>query len=151
MLEELSEYDGKAVIWCAYSRDVDKVTEALAKEYGRVSIARFWGGNAATREAEEAVFKTDPLCRFMVATAAAGGRGRTWDMADLNIFHSNSDNLEHRLQAEERPQNVGKIRSVSYVDLVCRGTVEEKFIASLRAKIDLATAVMGDDPMTWLI
>jgi SNF2 family DNA or RNA helicase len=151
LLEELEEYDGKAIIWCAYTRDVEKVSAALRKAYGTDSVARFYGGNNSSREQEEEAFKTSSSCRWMVATAAAGGRGRTWDMADLSIFHSNSDNLEHRLQAEERPKNVGKTRSVSYVDLIVPNTVETKIIKSLREKIDLSTAVMQGDPMDWLV
>ena len=44
----------------------------------------------------------------MVATAAAGGRGRTWDVADTVIYYSNTFSLEHRMQSEERTQAVGK-------------------------------------------
>ena len=108
MLDILENIDGKAIIWAAYGANVRRITAALEKEYGPGSVARFWGGNADTREAEEAAFKTNPNCRFMVATAAAGGRGRTWDVADTMIYYSNTFSLEHRMQSEERTQAVGK-------------------------------------------
>jgi hypothetical protein len=49
LLELLEDYSGKAVIWCSYDYSVNKVTQALRKEYGEGSVARFWGGNTATR------------------------------------------------------------------------------------------------------
>jgi SNF2 family DNA or RNA helicase len=151
LLELLEEYPEttKAVIWCSYDADVRKVTKALTEKYGTVS--RFWGGNMATREEEERQFKTDPARRFMVATPAAGGRGKTWDMADLNVYYSSTPNLEHRFQSEERTQIKGKSNSVAYVDLMCRGSVEEKIVQALRAKIDISTTINGDNYRSWLI
>lgn len=151
LLELLDDYAGKAVIWCSYDYSVRKVSEALRKEYGTESTARFWGGNLDTREDEEALFKTAPYCRFMVATPGAGGRGRTWDMADLTVYYSSTNNLEHRDQSEQRVQGVEKQRGCDYVDLVCPGTVEEKIIHALRAKIDMATIINGDNFKEWLI
>lgn len=151
LLELLEEHDGKAVVWCSYDYSVQKVSAALRKEYGEDSVARFWGGNKSGREAEEVRFKTDPRCRFMVATAAAGGRGREWSAADLVVYYSNTMDLEHRSQSEERTQAIGKSRSVLYVDLVARETVDEKIIRGLRDKIDLAATITGDDYQEWLV
>lgn len=151
LLGVLAEYDGKAIIWVSYDRDIGKVVAALEDEYGPGCVARFWGGNRPTREDEEARFKADPQCRFLVATAAAGGRGRTWSMADLAVFYSNDFDLEHRMQAEERTEGVDKFTGATRVDLVARGTVDEKIIQALRNKIDLASAVTGDAWRQWLV
>jgi len=151
VLEIMEDYDGKAVVWCSYDYDVRKVADTLREEYGQGSVARFWGGNPASREAEERQFKSDPACRFMVATPDAGGRGRTWDMANLVVYFSNRDNLEFRDQSEQRAQNVGKSVGVDYVDLVCPGTVDEPILGALRKKIDLSALITGDDWRRWVI
>jgi len=151
LVQLLSDYDGKAIVWCSYDADVRKVSVKLTEAFGDGSVARFWGGNRDTREAEEKFFKTTDECRFMVATQAAGGRGRTWDAADLVCYYSSTDNLDHRAQSEDRPKNVGKTRPVAYVDLRCPGTVEDKIIGCLRKKIDLASVVSGDDFRRWLV
>lgn len=151
LLELLEEYHGKAVIWCSYDYNVQKVTEALRKEYGPQSVARFWGGNANGREEEEREFQSNPECRFMVATPAAGGRGRTWHVADLVVYFSNTDNLEHRDQSEQRVMGINKERQVDFIDLICPGTVEEKIIHALRSKINMAGAINGDNYKEWLI
>lgn len=155
LLDLLEEHDGKAIIWCSYDYNVRKVAEALHKRYddtlGPNCVARFWGGNRDTREDEEAMFKTDPRCRFMVATASAGGRGRTWDVADLTIYYSSTNDLEKRSQSEERPKAVGKTTSVLNIDLQVPGTVEEKFIYALRNKINLASIINQDNYREWLV
>jgi hypothetical protein len=161
VLDILDDYSGKAVIWCSYDADIRKVSAAIAEEYTTEDpetgekkpgkVARFWGGNVRTREEEERMFQADPECRWMVATPDAGGRGRTWDAADLVIFYSSKNNLEHRDQAESRTQNVGKARGVDYIDLICPGTVDGAIIKALRDKIDMASAITGSDWRQWLI
>jgi len=151
LLQVLEGYGGKAIIWVAYDRDVYKLTKVLSEIYGSASVARFWGGNPDTRESEEAAFKDDPNCRFMIATASAGGRGRTWAGADLMIYYSNTFSLEHRMQSEERAQLVGKKVSVGYVDLVVRESVEEKILHALRSKMSLSDAILSDGWREWVV
>ena len=151
LLDLLEEHDGKSIIWCSYDLDVRKVSEAIAKHFKTKKVARFWGGNRASREDEEKMFLNDPECRHIVATAAAGGRGRTWTVADLVVYYSNSPDLEHRSQSEERAQGVDKIKSVAYVDLIARGTVDERMIKALRNKISMAATITGDNYKEWLI
>lgn len=150
LISLLEEYDGKAIIWCSYDADVRRVSEALRSHFD-CPVARFWGGNRGSREVEEKQFLNDPDCRFIVATAAAGGRGRTWMNADLTVYYSNTNDLEHRSQSEERAQGVGKTRPVTYVDLVASGTVDEKIIRALREKINMASVINGDNYRDWLI
>jgi SNF2 family DNA or RNA helicase len=174
LMELLEDFKGKAVIWASYDADVRKIAEAIASEYdeslvlgydeeGRPRrsgaepsfpnncVARFWGGNPSTREEEERRFKLDPKCRFMVATPAAGGWGRTWDVADLVVYYSSTNNLEHREQSEQRVQGVDKKRQVDYVDLIASGTIEGKILAALRKKMDLAATITGDDWKEWIV
>lgn len=151
LMELLEDFSAKAIIWCSYDADIRKVSAALKEEYGGEAVARFWGGNQSTREDEEKAFLNLPLCRFMVATPSAGGRGRTWSNADLVIYYSNTDNLEHRDQSEQRAQGMNKERQVDYVDLLVPGTVDEKIIHALRNKINMAATINGDTYREWLI
>jgi hypothetical protein len=150
LLDVLEDYGGKAVVWCAYDPSVRRVIARLKKEYGEGSTAGFWGGNLATREEEERRFKGDPACRFMVATAAAGSRGREWSCADLTVYHSNTPNLEHRDQSEARVEAMGKVDPRLCIDLRAPGTVDDRIIKNLRDKIDMAATLQGDGYRDWL-
>lgn len=150
ILDEIDGYAGKAVVWCAYRRCVEKMSTALRKRYGDDSVSCFWGGNAATREAEEVLFKEGPA-RFMVATPDAGGYARDWSVADLVLYHSQRNNLDHRQQSEDRAKAYMKMRGIRYGDARIAGTVEDRIIAALRDKIDLAAEINGDEWREWLV
>jgi SNF2 family DNA or RNA helicase len=151
LLEITEEHEGKTIIWCCYDYNIRQISAALEKRYGVGSVARFWGGNINTREEEEKRFLNEAQCDYMVSTQSAGGRGRPWSIADLCIYHSSTNNLEHRSQSEERDQAVDKVRSVLSIDLVATGTVDERIIEALSKKIDLATVITGDNYKEWLI
>jgi len=151
LMELLEDYAGKAIIWCSYDIDVRKISDALMKEYGEKSVARFWGGNVKTREAEAKAFKTKPECRFIIATPEAGGKGQTWDMADLVIYYSSKDNLEHRDQSEQRPMGRDKTKGVDIVDLITPNTVEGKILEALRKKMNMSSLINGDQWRDWIV
>lgn len=151
LVKMLADYDGKAIVWCSYDYNVRRVSAALADEYGAESVARFWGGNVREREADEVRFKTDPRCAYMVATPDAGKYGRDWSVADWCIYYSSRNNLDHRVQSEGRPLADGKTRPIAYDDMRVRGTVEDKIIAALRDKIDMAAVIDGDGWREWLV
>lgn len=151
ILDVLEEHEGKAVIWTTYQHELRKIADALRDEYGPEAVALFYGGNRSTRGADERRFLSDAECRFMVSTQAAGGFGNTWTVADLEIYAANSYDLELREQSEDRLHRRGQTRKVTIVDLIARGTVEEKIIKVLRQKIDLASIVTGDSYREWLV
>lgn len=151
LLELLEEYDGKAIVWCSYNHSVARVAAALAKRYGEDSVATFSGLNASTREEDDRRFRTNPKTRWMVATAGSGGMGRRWDVANLVVYYSSTNNLEHRYQSEERARDMTKRVPITYVDLIAPGTVDEVIIRALRKKINMSAAITGDNYREWLI
>jgi SNF2 family DNA or RNA helicase len=152
LIEILEEHDGKAIIWVAYDYTVRRLRETLAAEFEDENIvAAYWGGNKSTRDAEETRFKTDPRCRFMISTEGSGGIGNNWTVANLVVYFSNTYDLELRAQSEDRAHRMGQVNKVTYVDLVARGTVDEKILYALRKKINLATAITGENYKEWVI
>jgi SNF2 family DNA or RNA helicase len=67
------------------------------------------------------------------------------------IYAANSYDLEHRYQSEDRTHRRGQRNVVTYIDLIARGTVEEKIVKSLRKKLDLAKIITGANYEDWLI
>lgn len=141
--------DRKFVIWTRFRPDVERIVAALSEKYPALEIAQFHGGNAKTRHLDSERFQKDPRCQFMVATYA-GGHGNTWTASDFCIYYSNDFDLELRLQSEDRLHRGGQKNVVTYVDLVARGTVDEKIIDALRKKIVLAASITGDEARAWL-
>jgi hypothetical protein len=150
MIEVLDECEGKIIIWAEYLYSIHQIVEALEKEYGKESVATFSGANKATRGQDERRFLSDPMCRFMVASYA-GSLGNTWINANTVVYFANTYDLEKRMQSEDRSHRDGLRHSVTYVDLMAMGTVDEKIVKALRNKIDMATAITGEGWKRWLI
>lgn len=142
----LEETDGKVIIWATYRRNIQDIAEAIAKVYGDNSVATYYGGTSSDDRAEALRrFEdlADPL-RFMVGNPSVGGYGTTMVAAGTVVYYSNSYDLEKRLQSEDRAHRIGQTKSVTYVDLVTRGTVDEKIITALLNKKGIASQILGD-------
>jgi SNF2 family DNA or RNA helicase len=158
LLETVEEAPGKVIVWSRYRRCIADVVAALTKAYGLRSVVEYHGGtSAAERAAAVARFQGtgetphDPECRFIVSNPQVGGFGNTWTRGTTEVFYANSYDLELRVQAEDRPHRAGQTESVTIVDLVAPGTVDEKILKALREKINLASAVLGEAYREWLI
>lgn len=151
LMAVLAEHSGKAIIWCPWRAPLEKIVRRLTLDYGSQSVAQFHGGNKSKRHLEESRFLGDPECLFMVATQGAGMRGNTWVVADLAVYYANNYDLEQRDQSEDRFHRVGQTRRVTVMDLMAPGTVDEKIVKNLRAKIDLATMINQEGYREWLI
>lgn len=152
LLETLEDHSGKAIIWTPFQQSLKKAAAMLEEEYGPGSTALFYGGNRNTRHEDERRFLSDPRCRFMLSTPAAGGVGNTWNVATLRVYLGNSHDLEHRLQSEKRNYRGGQTQHVTSVDLTWPEVpVTTRKLVGLRKKMDVAAVIQGDPMRSWLI
>lgn len=151
LMEILEERSGKTIIWANYRHNIAEITNRLAREYGEGSYAEYHGGQNLD-ESQEAIrrFREDPDCEFFVATQSKGGYGITLVEANFVVYFSNNYDLEKRLQSEDRTHRSGQTKSVTYVDIVAPGTVDQKIIDALRDKKNIADLVTGDGAREWL-
>ena len=87
----------------------------------------------------------DSDLQFLVSNVQTGGYGITLTQASNVVYYSNNYDLEKRLQSEDRAHRIGQTNKVTYIDLVAKGTVDEKIVKALRNKLDLAQEVLGDE------
>lgn len=144
----LDEDCGPAILWCSYRADVDRVVRHL-RDRGLRVVRHDGSTSVADRDAAVDLFQGGQADVF-VGTPATGGYGVTLTRARTVVYFSNSYNLEHRLQSEDRPHRIGLDHSVTYIDLVARGTVDERFVANHRAKIDMSEVIMQGGPQALL-
>jgi SNF2 family DNA or RNA helicase len=152
LMECLEETDGKAIIWATYREDIKKIVVALKKAYGEASTVEYHGGvDAGVRQDHIAQFQdVKGPTRFFVGNAQTGGYGITLTAANTVIYFSNSYDLEKRLQSEDRAHRIGQTGSVTYVDLVAEGTIDERIIKALHQKVNIANEIMGEDLKDWI-
>jgi len=151
LMNILEETEGKAIIWANYQRDITQITDNIEKEYGPGSVVDYYGLTPQEdRQDNIRKFQSDPKCRFMVGTPSTGGYGITLTAANTVIYYSNGYDLEKRLQSEDRAHRIGQKKNVTYIDIICEDTVDEKIVKALRDKINVASEVLGEELRDWI-
>ena len=152
LLDLLEEMEGKVIIWANYIYDIEQIVKTIGQEYGEDSIVQYYGAiESKTRQTNIEKFQ-DPKSkvRFFVGNPQTGGYGITLTTASNVIYYSNGYDLEKRLQSEDRAHRIGQKQSVTYVDLIAKDTVDEKIVKALRKKINIASAIMGEELKEWI-
>ena len=147
----LDEVEGKAIIWAHYQYDVKEIVKAIIKEHGEDSIVTYYGLTPQDeRQNNIKKFQSDPKCRFLVGTPSTGGYGLTLTAASTMIYYSNGYDLEKRQQSEARIDRIGQEKPMTYIDIICEDTVDERIVKALRKKINIATEIMGEQLKDWI-
>jgi len=147
LLNILQEVQGKTIIWANYQYDIKRILKTLQEITGTESVATYYG-ETPDEERQEIIRRfQDPnsQLQYLVSNTQTGGYGITLTEASNVIYYSNNYDLEKRLQSEDRAHRIGQTNKVTYIDLVAKGTVDEKIVKALRNKLDLAQEVLGDE------
>jgi|TARA_R110000744_G_scaffold44733_1_gene99593 SNF2 family DNA or RNA helicase len=152
LMSVVEETDGKVIIWANYIEDIKKIVAELKKTYGEDSTVEYYGAVGTTlRQENIALFQQEKgPTRFFVGNTQTGGYGITLTGANTMIYFSNSYDLEKRLQSEDRAHRIGQTGSVTYVDLIAEGTIDEKIVKALKKKVNIANEIMGEDLKDWI-
>lgn len=149
LAEIVEDLPHQAIIWARFRGDIDRIIERLDK-MGKTSI-RYDGAipPGPERTAAKHAFNNGDA-QFFVANPAVGGQGLTLIGAKTTIYYSNSFDLDHRLQSEDRNHRIGQDVNVNYIDLMARGTIDGDIVTNLRKKIRVAATITGDRLREWL-
>lgn len=136
----------KILIWSCFTASILKLVAEINKAEGAGTAAAFYGEvKAAERQVLIDQFQ-DPesKLRVLVLQPRTGGEGITLTAATLVIYHDNDWGLKVRQQSEDRAHRIGQTKSVTYVDLIAKDTVDEVIVGALTDKKNLAEVVTGD-------
>ena len=152
LINVLNEIEGKAIIWAHYRYDIRIIVEALKKEFGEKSVVTYYGDTSQDdrQKAIRDIQDKDSPVRFLVGTPQTGGYGITLTGANTMIYYSNGYDLEKRQQSEARIDRIGQTRHMTYIDIICENTVDEKIVEALRKKVNIASKVMGEELKDWI-
>ena len=127
------------------------IVDDIIKKYGPGSVVDYYGLTPQEdRQDNIRKFQNDPECRFLVGTPQTGGYGITLTQANTVIYYSNGYDLEKSLQSEDRAHRIGQKKTVTYIDLICEDTIDEKIVKALSDKINIASEVMGEELKDWI-
>jgi hypothetical protein len=143
ILELTAEGDHKVVAFSQWEQMILKAAEVLDR-LGVGYVVLHGGLPGKDRKAVLEKFKTDPACRVFLSTDA-GGVGLNLQTADTVVnleLPWNPAVLEQRIA---RVHRMGQSRPVRVVNLVTRGTIEERVLRTLEAKQNLFAGVFDGD------
>ena len=152
LMDVLDEVEGKTIIWANYIYDIEHIVAEIKKKYGDNSVVQYYGAIKSEQRQSNIDKFQDPKStyRFFVGNPQTGGYGITLTAASTVIYYSNGYDLEKRLQSEDRAHRIGQKKSVTYVDIIARKTVDEKIVKALRNKINIASTVLGEELREWI-
>lgn len=137
----IEETEGAVIVWCRFLEEIAMVSEALRETYGRRSVVEIHGGIGEQQRDDNVQAFQRGEARFLVGNAATGGVGLNMTRAETVIYFSNSFSFTDRDQSEDRAHRIGQMKSVTYIDLVCEGSVDEIVLDALRGKKDVSEYV----------
>jgi SNF2 family DNA or RNA helicase len=151
LIDVLCEIEGKAVIWAHWQSDVKQITKALVDEFGSDCYVDYYGLTPQDeRQKNIKRFQEDDKCRFFVGTPQTGGYGITLTAASNMVYYSNGYDLEKRQQSEARIDRIGQTKPMTYIDIICEDTVDDRIVKALRKKVNIASQVMGEELKAWI-
>jgi SNF2 family DNA or RNA helicase len=144
LVQEAVANGRKVIVWSVFIPDIKVIEKELTEVLGPGSVVTYYGATDQDERAEAThKIQKDENTKVIVSNST-GAFGNTWVVPDLNIYYSNSYSLEYRAQSEDRSHRIGQVRTVEYIDLVAKDTVDEKILTALKTKRDLANTVLDD-------
>jgi len=151
LIDVLNEIEGKVVIWAHWQSDVRQIIKAIVDEFDQDCFVDYYGLTPQDeRQQNIKRFQEDDKCRFFIGTPQTGGYGITLTAASNMIYYSNGYDLEKRQQSEARIDRIGQTKPMTYIDIICEDTVDERIVKALRKKVNIASQVMGEELKAWI-
>lgn len=140
-IDENTEPGHKVIIWAKFREEVRALRSRLGE---RRSVVEYHGAiPGKDREVAIDSFQKGDAEVF-IGIQKAGGTGLTLTAAELTIYCSNEHSALLRNQSEDRNHRKGTTGTVTYVDIVARGTIDEAITKAHQWKTDLAATILGD-------
>lgn len=148
LIGELSDNSGQAVIWASFRHEITAIVQAIEKEFGLGSAARYDGDSVYPEEEKKRFL--DGKARFFVANPRKGGQGLNLQYnTSIQYWYSFPVELEQWLQARGRTHRAGQVQKCVYRLLVSRfqddgargsrDTVDKRILDILRNGQDILT------------
>ncbi len=131
----------KLVIIARFIPEIKAICKLLEKRGLRYSCIT---GEVKNRDEQVSQFQNDPEVMAFVGQIATAGLGITLTAASTMVFYSLDYSMSNFEQTKARIHRMGQRNLCTYLYLVARGTVDEKVLAALADKADLAKTLVDD-------
>lgn len=150
LVTEALQYTGPIVVWCRFIQDCEDAASALFAAGRRVGT---YNGtvNEKGRIATYDGYRNGALDTIVATTSSGITRGHDLarsggDWTQAAIYYSNSYVRRDRDQSQDRTESLDRPFPTEVVDLIGIDTRDGPIVESLRAKLAVASEILGDAP-----
>jgi SNF2 family DNA or RNA helicase len=142
MIEVTEEMRGKVLIYAVFRDSIRIAQKALSDMYGADSVRTYFGDTTHEQRLETVseIQHNDNVRFFITNHTGAYGLNLT-AITNMISFCSDFD-AEPRNQVEKRFHRIGQTRPCLYVDLITKGTVDERVFETVRGKRTLSESLI---------
>lgn len=130
----------RVIVFCAFRDTLDELEE-LARAEGLTAVVYHGGLTRRTKDEAIATFARDG---GVLLTTEAAGEGRNLQFCHVMVNFDLPWNPMRIEQRVGRIHRIGQDRDVEVVNLVARGTLEDRILRVLETKINLFELVVGE-------
>lgn len=135
----------KLIVFSRFLAEMDAIEAMLKRKLGQLDLVRIDGSVKASARGELVrSFQEDPKCMVFLGELDACAEGLTLTAAQTVVYYSVNWNLAKYQQSADRVHRIGQTGSCTYIHLVAPGTIDQKIMAALKAKEDLAKSVVDN-------
>lgn len=142
----VEESETPVIIWSSFVQSSINAAATL----GPLALRIPPGQSPQALYAQLQSFKTGQV-KSIIANPASLGHGITLVESAQVAYISNTFNLEHRLQSEDRNHRIGQKLPVLYTDFITKGSIEERVLWILKQKKSIAQFILNKARLKWLI
>ena len=128
----------KTIVWCAFRRDIENIAKAFPDK-----VVTYYGETKDRQGAVEA-FRNDENRRLFVSNEVGAKALNLASICSHELFYSHWLDTEARTQAEDRIYRIGQTKTTTVVEMLSRGTVDEKICLAHRNKRALAGDLLSE-------
>lgn len=126
--------DKKVIIWCKYHYDIELIKDTLKDK------AEYYTGLLSEKKKSKALEEWKDNKDYLVITQASGGFGLTLIEAHYAVYYNNSFSYSKRVQSEDRCHRIGQDEKVTYIDICCSDSIDERILGAIWDKTSVANA-----------
>jgi len=145
-LDELVVEQGqKVIIWARYHVELEDICAAL-RTGGFEPGADFveYHGRIKKSDRDDNIDKFEHGdAKIFVGQQQAGGTGITLIAASAMIYFSNTFSFGDRSQSEDRAHRIGQTKSVTYINIIAKDSIDETIVAALEAKKEVSEIIFA--------
>lgn len=133
-LETVHE-ETQVIIWACFVGELELIYKQLKKLGHSTEI--YYGKTPIRKRAKIIEGFRNNEFRILVINPSLGEMGLNLQNCNLHYFFSSSYNAERRLQAEDRSHRIGQKNNVTYKDIHCINSIDQKIYTIVKRKESL--------------